>query len=404
MRKRVKKQERRGKQETGEKRDRKKGDRIARYWLLAVILAALCVLLNLLARIPSVCNFYADHVFGLWSETTSRLTGLAPCSVGEIAIYAAVGLAVAAVLALLLLIFLGRRRGFRHFAFGYLKFLLIFILIVANVLTLNLSFLYKTDSLMVVRNGETIEERSYTTEELGLLRNFIVEKANALSSDFERDEDGYVILGGGTGLTTRAEVNAAVAEALRAQKEDYSRLSGYYPEPKLVRSTYIFYNINTIGVYFPHTMEANVTPLLTAANYPYTAAHELSHLKGYIYENEANFIAYVACIESDNAYLQYSALINVLTYVNNDYYDSAGKDTYSGQVQITSQVRRDVSSYTEETIENMETKKEEAVIDAQVITDLSVELTEDYLEYYQSEANYSEVTGLLLRYYDGLLY
>ena len=54
-------------------------------------------------------------------------------------------------------------------------------------------------------------------------------------------------------------------------------------------------------------------------NMPFTICHELAHLKGYIYEDEANFIAFMACINSDNLFFQYSGYLNVLNYVSKDF-------------------------------------------------------------------------------------
>ncbi|MFQ8979614.1 MAG: DUF3810 family protein [Waltera sp.] len=39
---------------------------------------------------------------------------------------------------------------------------------------------------------------------------------------------------------------------------------------------------------------------------PATMCHELAHIRGYIYEDEANFIAFLACVESDDSTFQYA--------------------------------------------------------------------------------------------------
>ena len=48
------------------------------------------LLLNILAVWEPFCDFYTDHIFGLWSETYSRVTGIFPFSVGEILIIFAI--------------------------------------------------------------------------------------------------------------------------------------------------------------------------------------------------------------------------------------------------------------------------------------------------------------------------
>ena len=47
---------------------------------------------------------------------------------------------------------------------------------------------------------------------------------------------------------------------------------------------------------------------------PWTMAHELAHQCGFMREDEANFIAYLACKESDDALMRYSGYL--LAYDN----------------------------------------------------------------------------------------
>ncbi len=376
-----------------------KREKLFRFWTFVLIEASVLVIMNILARITPVCNWYTNHIFGWWSESYGRLTGLAPFSVGEILIYCAVALVVHAILFALGLIIWGRYKKYRHFIGHFMRFLLVFVLTVAIVLTMNLSFLYKTDKFNVKGNRDKV----YHTEELLTMRNYLVEKCNALALQMERDDAGYVVWGG-TSKRTREEIDDAIAKALRDKVEILPRLKGYFPHPKILMSSEIMYDIDTIGVFLPHSMEANVSALVDADNYPYTAAHELSHLKGYIYEDEANFIAYVALAESEDPYLQYSAYLNVLDYVNNDYYHSVDKDTYWEQLRITNLVVWDDGCYSQETIEEMEARRKKKEVISNVITNVSTQMTQGYLAYYQSSANYSEVTKLLMQYYDGILY
>ena len=44
-------------------------------------------------------------------------------------------------------------------------------------------------------------------------------------------------------------------------------------------------------------------------NIPHTICHELSHLKGFMREDEANFIGYLACIGSDSPDFRYSGYL-----------------------------------------------------------------------------------------------
>ena len=57
-------------------------------------------------------------------------------------------------------------------------------------------------------------------------------------------------------------------------------------------------------------------------------AHEMAHQRGIAREDEANFVAFLVCMESDDEYIRYSALTNMLQYMGNALY-SADSSLYS---------------------------------------------------------------------------
>ena len=56
---------------------------------------------------------------------------------------------------------------------------------------------------------------------------------------------------------------------------------------------------------------------MTPYNIPHTICHELSHLKGFMREDEANFIGYLACIRSDDPMFRYSGYLTGWIYAGN---------------------------------------------------------------------------------------
>jgi hypothetical protein len=63
------------------------------------------------------------------------------------------------------------------------------------------------------------------------------------------------------------------------------------------------------GFYFPWTGEANYNRLLPAPTLPHAVAHEKAHQRGLAPEDEANFVGYLACVMSDDAYTRYSGYL-----------------------------------------------------------------------------------------------
>jgi len=69
------------------------------------------------------------------------------------------------------------------------------------------------------------------------------------------------------------------------------------------------------GIYTFFTGEANVNTHLPDYCLPFTVAHEMAHREGIAREDEANFIAFLVCIRSDNIYVRYSGYMNMAEYV-----------------------------------------------------------------------------------------
>jgi hypothetical protein len=81
------------------------------------------------------------------------------------------------------------------------------------------------------------------------------------------------------------------------------------------------------GVYTFFTGEANLNVNFPDYVLPYTAAHEFAHQRGIAREDEANFVAFLVCMESDDAYIRYSGALNIYEYVVSALY-SANKELY----------------------------------------------------------------------------
>jgi hypothetical protein len=75
---------------------------------------------------------------------------------------------------------------------------------------------------------------------------------------------------------------------------------------------------------------------------PATAAHEMAHQRGFAREDEANYIAYVACTMHPDADFQYSGIMLGVIYSMNALAD-ADMDMYKQLVKkYTPQVRKDL--------------------------------------------------------------
>lgn len=120
-------------------------------------------------------------------------------------------------------------------------------------------------------------------------------------------------------MTVR-EMGKEAQRAMAALAEEYPVLSGPYGEPKPIFLSHLMSYTEITGIFMPFTLEANVNVDCTPYTIPATMCHELSHLRGFMREDEANYIAYLACVHSENAYVRYSGLMLALAYAGNQLY------------------------------------------------------------------------------------
>ena len=94
-------------------------------------------------------------------------------------------------------------------------------------------------------------------------------------------------------------------------------LKGNYPSPKPLLFSRVLTVQQVTGIYLPFFIEACYNREIPYYNLPFTICHELSHLRGFMREDEANFIGFLACAESGDPELVYSAYLNGFVYAGN---------------------------------------------------------------------------------------
>lgn len=364
------------------------------------VLLGLVLLLNLFCFSPAFCDWYVVYVFPLWLDTYGRFSDLFPFSLGQVLIGAGILLVLAAAVLLpFTLVSLWkyrkmrgaeRRQGlFLRFSGGFYRVFLYILLLTALLMTLNCSIPYRCSRL-------TISDREdYTIGELRKLRNYLVEQCNAYAQQFPRDAQGRLAV-----FVSVREMDEASRRAMQDLADRYPRLGGYYPDMKPVFHSQLMVQSGMAGVYFPFSMESNYNAEMYFLNDYAVFSHERAHIKGYMFEEEANFFAYLACTGSEDPLCRYSGYLSVLGYVDNDFYASTTKEDYLQQVRISPEVCLDDIFVTEEVRQKA---AEESGISAETATEMNHTFMDGYLDYYDIEggrASYARVTGLLLQYYD----
>ena len=81
----------------------------------------------------------------------------------------------------------------------------------------------------------------------------------------------------------------------------------------------ILFAFGISGIYMPYVGESNIDNGLHDLEKPYSMAHEMAHGYGWTDEATANFIAYLACTQSDDPFIRYSSYLMYYRYVASNY-------------------------------------------------------------------------------------
>ena len=93
------------------------------------------------------------------------------------------------------------------------------------------------------------------------------------------------------------------------------------PAKRFFFSRFMSY-VNFSGFFFPFTAEANINIDCPPALTPATIGHELAHQRGVAQEDEANFVAVLACLEDGDPVYCYSAALLAYVHLGNALHDA----------------------------------------------------------------------------------
>ena len=260
--------------------------------LVSSVLAGTGLMLLLAAkRIGGFAQWYSVNVYSLIAGTVGRLFGAVSFSVAEV-------LVIALPLLIIADIVICRKR---------LRAALAHILLIASFLfflyAANCGVNYYRDPFV---DPEALAEARFTKQQLTDFCEYVVSQINGCeAADYPQGSE--------------------LAETARSSmyrlsgSEPY--LKGYYPVPKQIGIlSGLFSGMGVSGIYSPFTVEANVNGQMPDIEKPFTACHELSHLRGYMNEGEANYIGWLACIGSDDPAFRRDGWLIAWIYAGNALY------------------------------------------------------------------------------------
>ncbi len=259
-------------------------------------------IISLLAQLnpAAVEKFYAQGFYKAYAQIVSMVTGVIPISLSELCLL----LALPAYLAIALCRLIRRRVAWRRFVSGALAWALG----LYALFTLGWGLNYSRLPYGEIAGLETEAVEVDKVEELTCA---LAAQANALRAELMEGDEAFAL------ARPQSEVMRAVNAAYARAGEKYPWLGGRYGRPKLaLLSTPLAY-LNIAGIFSPFTLEAHVNSHESDVLLAATAMHEAAHLRGFAREDEANFIAYQVCMESEETYVRYSGTLLGLIYAGN---------------------------------------------------------------------------------------
>jgi len=182
-----------------------------------------------------------------------------------------------------------------------------------------------------------------TSGELYALCSDLVKEANDARSMLASNSDGTLSY-----EPTVAELQAMGRFAYeKAYSEDLAGIIDIKGYAKPLLSSRLISYTGIVGVYFPYTAESNFNNDVPKPSRGSTVCHEIAHRQGFAREDEANFIAYLVCVNSDDDYLRYSGYFLALSHAMGRLYE-ADREGYKELREFYSEeVAADISAKNE---------------------------------------------------------
>jgi len=222
----------------------------------------------------------------------------------------------------------------------------------------------------------------YDSSDLLSLQNLLLQKVNATKSVLVLNDEKY----------------PSTKDLIKEAKKSYGETHKVFP--------FISYNnlsvkssmygipgdyLGFTGYYNPFTGEAQINTTVPEMLRPYIATHEMAHQLGYAKENEANFVGYLAAINSSDTLFHYSTYLDLFLYTNREvfYFDSVASTNAIKQLIIP--VRQDLKELQEFNLNHQG-----------MLEPLITWMYGNYLKLNNQPKglhSYNEVVGMLIAYY-----
>ncbi|BBF43383.1 hypothetical protein lbkm_2071 [Lachnospiraceae bacterium KM106-2] len=266
-----------------------------------ILLIAAVVIYAAAQNIQGFADWFNQYIYAKVSFIFAWISNWLPFSVVEFLVY---GIILWGISSLIMSIAVKlKKRNTSKTIGSKLSTIYLLLSIIAFLYVMNCGVNYYRTSFI---EAEHLEGKKYDKEELVQVCQYLSDQINALEKKIPKSKDGV--------LVTDSSMVSEAPQIMKALSKKYKSLTGYYPRPKgLVVSEILSYQ-QLSGVYSPFTVEANYNDDMPDYYKAFTVLHELAHLRGFMQEEEANFISILACANSSDVRFQYSGYLVAYSY------------------------------------------------------------------------------------------
>ncbi|MDH4402820.1 MAG: DUF3810 domain-containing protein [Flavobacterium sp.] len=152
-------------------------------------------------------------------------------------------------------------------------------------------------------------EKEYSNEDLLKFTKLLIAKTNSIHSQITQNDSLKVVF-----PYSQEQVFEMNLKGYQSLSKQIPSLNYDHPSIKKSLFSLPLSYMGFSGYLNPFTNEAQVNDKIPMYNFPTTLTHEMAHQLGYASESEANFIGFLASINNENIYFQYSGYNHALHY------------------------------------------------------------------------------------------
>ncbi|TCO79402.1 DUF3810 domain-containing protein [Marinisporobacter balticus] len=280
------------------------------YKFMCILLFPISILLSYIASFTPLFieKIYSNYLYRFIGQSLSIIFGFLPFSIFEFMLLFLLFFIVWKIIGIILKI-IKEKSHRKYLVIHFLTNIFIFISIAyfLFIVLWGLNY-YRLPFSKIAK----LDVKPASSMELEIVCEDLIDRTNKLRNMVHENKDGIMNLS-----TSYVDMFNRASKGYEIAIHIYPELSGKYGNPKGVVFSQALSFAGIGGIYSPFTGEANVNIAMPDSILPSTACHEMAHQRGFAREDEANYIAYLACNMHPDVDFQYSGTLLALIHSMN---------------------------------------------------------------------------------------